>query len=196
MPFAVAAQRRDHRHDVVIEQRLQEGGIDALDPAGELVIDAVQDAGRVGDQRVAIGAAQIVGGQALEDLVGDAIGGVQGELQRGGIGDAGAVDVGRRQPGLLRQPANLRPAPCTSTTPMRRLRKQRDVEEDVAEVVVLDDGPVQGDDEDLVPEARDVAEDFAEVGEAQHGVSIARSMTRFPATSRRKVTRTASGASR
>ena len=49
--LAVAAQRRDDRDDVVLEQGLQQAGVDALDPAGELVIDALQDAGRVGDER-------------------------------------------------------------------------------------------------------------------------------------------------
>ena len=50
--LAVAAERRNDRDDVVLEQRLQQRRVDALDPAGELVIDAAEDAGRVGDEGV------------------------------------------------------------------------------------------------------------------------------------------------
>ena len=53
----------------LLEQGVQQGGVDALDAAGELVIDAVQDAGRVGDQGVAAGAAQVGGRQAFENFV-------------------------------------------------------------------------------------------------------------------------------
>ena len=65
----------------MLEQRLQQADVDALDPAGVLVIDAVQDAGRMSHHGVADGAAQVVGGQPFEDLVGDAVGGGEGELQ-------------------------------------------------------------------------------------------------------------------
>ena len=57
-------------------------------------------------------------------------------------------------------------APWTSATRMLRLRKQRDVEQQVGEVVVLDDRAVDGDDEHPVAEPGHVAQDFAEVGEA------------------------------
>src|SRR2546423_833185 len=44
--------------------------------------------------------------------------------------------------------------------------EQDDVLQQGAEVVVLDDGAVQGDDEDAVAEARHVAEDLAQAGPA------------------------------
>ena len=62
MPFAVAAERRNDRDHVMVEQGLQQGNVHALDAAGELVIDALQDAGRMGDQGIAVSPAQIVGG--------------------------------------------------------------------------------------------------------------------------------------
>ena len=41
--------------------------------------------------------------------------------------------------------------------------QQRDVQQEVAEVVVLDDRPVDGNDKDLVAKARHIAQDFAQV---------------------------------
>ena len=38
----------------------------------------------------------------------------------------------------------------------------------VAEILVLDDGTIEGDDEDAVAEARHIAEDLAKVGQTQH----------------------------
>ena len=51
---------------------------------------------RMGDDGVGAGGAQIVGRKAFEDFVGQAVGGGQRQLQRLGIGDAAAVQVGRR----------------------------------------------------------------------------------------------------
>ena len=57
--------------------------------------------------------------------------------------------------------------------------QQGDVHEQVAEVIVLDDGPVEGDDEDAVAEPGDVAEDLTQAGPAgwfvahRHDVSVA-----------------------
>ena len=55
VPGAVDPDRRHDRDDVVFEQRLQQPDVDPLDPAGELVIDAAEDAGRVRDDRVRAG---------------------------------------------------------------------------------------------------------------------------------------------
>ena len=54
--------------------------------------------------------------------------------------------------------------PCTSTTLIASDAEHGDVDEQVAEIFVGHDGAVDGDDEDLVFEARHVFEDAAEVG--------------------------------
>src|SRR5438128_2395510 len=59
------------------------------------------------DQCIGISAAQIVGGQALKDLMRDAIGGVEGQLQSDRIRDAGADQIGRRLAGLRGELADL-----------------------------------------------------------------------------------------
>jgi hypothetical protein len=136
---------------------------------GPLVIDALEDAGGVGDHGVAAGAAQVVGGQPFEDLVGNAVGGGQGQLKGDRIGDAGAVEVGRRPSGLLGQAAHLVAGPVDQGHTDAQAAQQSDVQEQVAEVVVLDHSPVHGDDEHPVAEARHVAEDLAQIGQAEHG---------------------------
>ena len=83
---------------------LEQLDVHALDLAGEEVVHAVQDAQRVGDDGVGAGGAQVVGGEAFEDFVRQAVGGGEGELEGGFVGDAGAVEVGRgdaavRRPG-------------------------------------------------------------------------------------------------
>ena len=80
-------------------------------PTGEveLVIDALENAGGMSDDRITGGAAQIIGRQAFEDLVCHAVGGAEGELECHGIGHAGAVEVGGDSTRLLRQPPDLLP---------------------------------------------------------------------------------------
>jgi hypothetical protein len=85
---AVHAERRHHGHDAVREQRLHELAVHPLDPARELVVDALQDPQGVRDHRVGGGAPQVGRGQRLQDLVGQPVGRGQRELQRLGIGDA------------------------------------------------------------------------------------------------------------
>ena len=48
LAVAVEAERRDDRHDTLREQRLEQLGVDALDLAGEQMVDALNDAERDG----------------------------------------------------------------------------------------------------------------------------------------------------
>ena len=59
MAFPIAAQRRNDRNDVMFEQGMQQDRVDSLDPSCPLMIDALEDAGWVGHQRVSIGATKI-----------------------------------------------------------------------------------------------------------------------------------------
>ena len=70
----------------------KQGHVHALDAAGVLVIDALEDAGRVGRQGVGHRPAQVAGGQAFQHFVRHAVGGRQRQLEGVGVGDAGAVE--------------------------------------------------------------------------------------------------------
>ena len=74
----------------------------------------------------------------------DPVGGGQGQLQRGGVGDAGAVEVGRLPAGLLGEPADLVAGPVDQGDADAQAAQQGDVEQQVAEIVVLDDRPRPG----------------------------------------------------
>jgi hypothetical protein len=127
------------------------------------MIDAVQDAGRVRHQGVAGRAAQVVGGQAFQDLVRHAVGRGQGQLQGRLVRDAGAVDIGRRLSRLLGKPADLMPGPVYQRDRDPQAAQQGDVQEQIAEVALFDDRTVHGDYKDLVAKARYVAKDLAQV---------------------------------
>ena len=94
LALAVEAERGQDGDDAVVEQLLEQLDVHALDLAGEQVVHAVEDADGVGDDGVGAGGAEVVGGEAFEDFVREPVGGGQGELERGFVGDAGAVEVG------------------------------------------------------------------------------------------------------
>ncbi len=70
-------------------------GVHALDLAGEQMVHALDDAQRMGDDDVRAGGAQVVGRKPFENFVRQPVGGGERELERGGVGDAGAVEIGR-----------------------------------------------------------------------------------------------------
>ena len=94
LAVAVEAERRDDRHDALREQRLEQLGVDALDLAGEQMVHALDDAHGMGDDDVRVGGAEVVGRKTFENFVRQPVGGGQRELERRGVGDAGAVEIG------------------------------------------------------------------------------------------------------
>ena len=127
LAVAVEAERRDDRHDALREQRLQQLGIDALDLAGEEMVDALEDAHRMGDDDVRAGRAEIVGREAFEDFVRQPVGRGQREVERRRIGDARAVEVGgvdmplaRRALESARTRRGRAPRGCSATRAARR----------------------------------------------------------------------------
>src|SRR5581483_1141983 len=85
--------RRHDGNDSLVQQRLEQVDVDALNLAGEQMVDALNDPQRMRDDGVGARGAKVVGGEALEDFVREPVGGVHRELQRVGVGDAGAVEV-------------------------------------------------------------------------------------------------------
>ena len=99
--LAVAAQRRDHRYNVVLQQGLEHADVDPFHAAGHLVVQSADDPCGMGHQGMAGSATEIDGGQTLDNLVRHPVGGGQGQLQRGRVGYPGAVGIGGRLAGLL-----------------------------------------------------------------------------------------------
>ena len=97
----------------------------------------------MGDDGVADGAAQVGGRQTFEQIVGDAVGGVERELQRDRIGDAGAIEIGRRLPGLGREPLNLMRRAMYQSDADAQAAQEGQVKQQVAKILVLDHCSVQ-----------------------------------------------------
>jgi hypothetical protein len=169
---AVQPQRWDDRHDAVGQQRVQKIHVDALHPAREQVVDALQDPERVRDHGVGARAAQVGRAQPFEDPVGQAVGRGQRELERVGVGDARAFQIRRRRHFFVRERLDLGGGAVHQHGADVQRPKHRDVHQDVAEVVVGDHRPVDRHDERLLAELRDVAQDAPEVGRLHLAVAM------------------------
>ena len=105
LAIAVKAERRDHRDNSLRQQRLEQLHIDPLDFASEEVVDTLDDAHGMGDDRVACEAAR----RSLAERPSriswvNRLAAVRASLQRVGIGDPRAVQVGGCQT-LFSRPA-------------------------------------------------------------------------------------------
>ena len=109
------------------------------------------------------GAAEVVGRKAFQNLVGETVRGVHGQLQGRGIGHAGAIEVGRLDTLLLGESLNLRRRPVHEHHADVQGTQHGDVQEDVGEVLVRDDDSIHGNNECLFPELRDVLKNPAQV---------------------------------
>src|SRR5262249_37297773 len=89
---------------------------------------------------------------------------VEGDL----VGDAGPVRVGWRASSLFRQFLNLQARAVDQQYADVQASQEVNVGENVYEVVVGDDGPVQGDHKVRVPKPRYIPQDLAQVGQLVH----------------------------
>ena len=164
LAVAVEAKRRDNRNDALGQQRLKQPHVDALDLPGKPHVHALDDARRVCDDSVGRRRPEIVGRQPLEDFVREPGGGRQGELERRRVRRAGAIQVTRRNPLLRGEPRDLGASAVDERDADVQRPEHGHIEQDVGEVLVGDDGPVDGEDEGALAVVRDVVQDAAEVG--------------------------------
>src|SRR5215467_4594880 len=93
----------------------------------------------MGNESVAAGGAEVVGGKAFQDLVGQAVGGGQREFQGLLIGDAAAIQVGRADGLFGGQSPDLRGGPVHKHDANIERAQHRNIHEDIPEVFVRDD---------------------------------------------------------
>ena len=93
----------------------------------------------------------------------EAIGGGESEFQRHGIGNAGAIQIGRYEVLLVGQRFDLRGGPMRDHDPDIERTEDRDIQEDVWKILVGDNRAIDADDERLLPEARDILQDAPQV---------------------------------
>ena len=116
----------------------------------------MENAGGVRDEAIAECAAQVCRRESFEDLVGNAAGRHQRQLERFGIGDAGAVEIGGRLAGLFGQAANLVGGPMDEDDLNAQAAQQGQIQQEVAKIVVFHDRAIQSDDEDAVAKTGNV----------------------------------------
>jgi hypothetical protein len=101
--------------------------------------------------------------EPFDERVRHARGGADREVERGGVGDAGAVGIGDGDFPRGRELDDL----MTDAVHEHDLDAERaqhgDVDEEVAEILVGDDGAIDRDDENLPVKTGDVLQDAAEV---------------------------------
>jgi len=132
--------------------------VDAFDAAREELVDALEDAHGVRDDRVGIGRPEVTRREALQDLVGQTIGGGERQLERGLVGDPAAVEVRGGEALGAGQGVDLGRGAVNEHDTDAERPQQGDVEHDPAEVLLRDDGAIDRDDEGLLAELGDVLE--------------------------------------
>ena len=165
LAVAVEPERWNDRYDALREQRLEQLHVDALDLAGEEMVHALDDAHRMSGDRVRAGAAQVVGGETFQNLVGEPVGGGERELERRRIRDAGAVEVRGLDALLVGERLDLLRRTVDEHHADIQRPQHRQIEQQRGKVVVRDDGAVNRENEGLFAKLRNVLQDAPQVGQ-------------------------------
>ena len=119
----------------------------------------------MGDDRVDVGGAQVHGGEAFHDLVGQADGRIDADLQRDFIGDAGSIRVCQLDATLARELDDLESGPVHENDLDAQRTEHCQIQENVGKVIRSSHLSIEGNDEDALPETGNVLEDLAQVGD-------------------------------
>ena len=114
-----------------------------------------------------VGGAQVVRRKTLENLVGQSVGGSQRQIEGGGIGDAGAVEIRGLDLVVFSERPDLRRRAVDEHDADVQRPEERHVQHQRREVVVCDDGAVNRQDERLLAELRNVLQDAPQIGQFQ-----------------------------
>jgi hypothetical protein len=91
------------------------------------------------------------------------VGSGERQLERGGVGNAVPIEVGRFDVLFVRKRLDLRGRAMDQHHADVQRTQHRDVEQDVGKILVRDDGAINADDEGPLPELRNVLEDAPQV---------------------------------
>ena len=173
--LAVKAERRNDRDDSLLEEQFQGMVVDPLHPSGKELVGPAENAGRMRDDRVGVGSPQVDRGKSLHDPVGEPDRRIDRNLKGRVIGDAGSVGVGNLDAPLRGQIGDLPTRPVHEDHPDAQRAKHGEIEQDVGEILGGGHRSIDGNHEDPLPEAGDVLENFAEIGDVHKysdGVSV------------------------
>ena len=127
------------------------------------MVRAGEDAEGLGRHSVGVGGAQIVGGKAFEDFVGETVGRGEGQFQGGVISDARAIEIARGERLFLGELCDLFGGPVDEHDPDVQGSQDGDIEQEIGEVNMRHDCAIGRDHEGLFAKARNVLQDASEV---------------------------------
>src|SRR5262245_23726087 len=84
------------------------------------------------------------------------------------VGNAGSINVGWCMARLVGEPANLVAGPMNQRDAYAQATQQSDVEQQIAKILILDEGAVHRDDEHFAAILRNIAEDFTKFSKTTH----------------------------
>jgi hypothetical protein len=134
-----------------------------------LLIHALNNAGGMGDNGVGADATQVIGRQTFEDFVREAVGGGERELERGVVGNAGAVEIGGGHAFFLGEGTDLRGSTVNKHDADVQGAQHGDVQQERGEILIGDDGAIDREDEGLLPELGNVLQDTPQVSQFHVG---------------------------
>ena len=114
---------------------------------------------------VRAGGAKVVRRQTLENLVGEAVGRGQRQVERRRIGDTRPFEVGGQHLTFVGERSDLLRGPMDEHDAYVQRAEERDVEQQRGQAVVDDDAGIDREDEDLLAKLRDVLQDASQVGQ-------------------------------
>ena len=161
--LAFAAAWWDERGDALVDELLERLGVDAVDGAGVAEVTAADDACGVDGDGIGDCGAEADASEVLEHGGGEPADGVDGSLEGGFVGDAGSVWAGECDAAAGGEFHDLESGTEDDDDADTEGMEDGEVEEDVAEVFVADDGAVDENDERLAAELGDVAQNAADI---------------------------------
>jgi len=123
------------------------------------MIHALNDAERMRDDDVGANRAEIVGRKTFQDFVREPVRGGERELERDFVRDARAVEVGGFDVLFVGEQFNLRGRAVNEHHADVQRAQHRHVQQERREVLVRDDRAVNGENERLLAELRNVLQD-------------------------------------
>jgi len=109
LPAAIDAKPTDPNVEPPASAREKSAAVEELTPAPGEEVDSAQNAGGVRDDGIGVGRAQIHRGQPLHDFIHDIGRSLEARLERGFVGNPGAVGIGNRDAAFSRELRNLQP---------------------------------------------------------------------------------------
>ena len=164
LAIAIEAERRNDGDDAGLNERLEISDIHPLHLAGEFVVLAAANAGGVGDDGIGDGGANIGFRQSVQPVMCQPVGSQDREVQRGRIGYAHAIQIGRGLTALSGEGLDAATGAVHDHDIDIEAAQDGDIHEQMPQGVGDHDGAIDIEHKQPVAKPGDVTENSSEVG--------------------------------